>query len=51
MKNWKTTLAGVLIFLLAGASAVWPDKAPLFATLGSIASGLGLTLAKDANHE
>lgn len=50
MKNWQTSLAGVLTLALAGLS-IWhkPDSVVEPQTIGLITTGVGLLVASDAN--
>ncbi|MDD2518976.1 MAG: hypothetical protein PHG18_03720 [Bacilli bacterium] len=51
IKNWKTTLAGVLTVILAGLAAVYPKifTPELVAIIVSILAGFGFIVAKDNN--
>lgn len=49
-KNWKTTLVGVLIIAVAGAS-VYLDKATLTEAGAFLGVGLGLFFMKDKKKE
>ena len=50
LKNWKTTLVGLLIIMIAGAS-VYLDKATLTEAGAFIGVGLGLFFMKDKNND
>lgn len=51
MKNWKTTLAGILAVLLTAAHAVWPQifTAELTTAINTVLIAIGLGYAKDHN--
>lgn len=49
MRNWKTTISGILTLAFAGLS-IWqnPASATDPQVIGAIAGGVGLIVAKDA---
>lgn len=52
MKNWKTTLCGLLALLFGGLAAIAempPLWAKVFGLLPGFLSGVGLMFARDAN--
>jgi len=53
MKNWKTTLFGLLVLIFGGLAQAAPDEGwrQVLAGAGMAAAGLGLVLAKDAEKK
>lgn len=49
MKNWKTTLAGFLLAIIALAVAMGKITQPVGEAIGAILISLGLVASKDHN--
>lgn len=49
MKNWKTTLAGVIVAALGVASAMGRISPEVAGAILTIATAVGLVAAKDGN--
>jgi hypothetical protein len=51
IKNWKTSLAGVLAVVLAGLAVTYPKvfTPELVSIIISVLAGFGLIIAKDNN--
>lgn len=47
MKNWKTTLAGVIVFAVAGATALHWISFEVGGMILAAAASIGLGMAKD----
>lgn len=48
VKNWKTSLAGLIILGSTYGPTIWPKYAGVFTGALDIAVGLGLIVARDA---
>lgn len=51
LKNWKTTLGGVLILVLTGLKADDKISTELFTTLVGVLTALGFAASKDADKK
>ncbi len=49
MKNWKTTVAGIIVFVVAGCVALGWISSEIGGMIVAAAAGIGLGLAKDHN--
>ena len=48
-RNWKTTLAGVVVIAATGTRAAYPEYAMVCDAVIAIVAGTGLIAAKDHN--
>lgn len=49
LKSWKTTVAGIAIFVIGYFTTTGQINATTAATITSILAGLGFVVSKDAN--
>jgi hypothetical protein len=49
--NWKTTLSGIIIFIMGGLSALFPQHRETASSVMAIAAALGLVFAQDAKRD
>lgn len=48
-RNWKTTLAGVVVIAATGAKVAYPEYALICDAVITVVTGTGLIAAKDHN--